>query len=129
MQRQGESDEVVGWLVQRLRWAHGPVTRDQLAQDLRVHAAETWGYRWEPATAARRVREAIKAARRHGWPVVSLGSGFRLARTAEERHRAAERIREMARDLLAEASRLEETPVPGDLVQGELFEAAAGGGR
>jgi hypothetical protein len=128
MQRQGENDEIVGWLVQRLRWAHGPVTRDQLAQDLRTHAADTWGYRWTASTAARRLREAIKAARRHNWPVVSLGDGFRLARTAEERRRAAERLRDMARDLLAEASRLEATPLAGDPVQGELF-AAAGGGR
>jgi len=94
-----------------------------LAADLQQHAAATWGVHWSRTTAARRLREGIKAARREGFPVVSLGEGFQLARSRAERHQAAERLREMARDLLAEAAVLESVPVPGDARQGELFAA------
>lgn len=115
--------EISSWLAQRLRFATGPLTRDTLARELQEHAEGTWGYRWSQSTAARRLREGIKAARRDGFPVVSLGDGFRLAKTQRERHAAAEKLRVMARDLLAEAAVLEAVPLPGDARQGDLFEA------
>lgn len=112
---------ISSWLVQRLRFATEPIIRDVLARELRDHAAGTWGYRWSESTSARQLRHGIKAARRAGFPVVSLGDGFSLARTDAERHKAAERLREMARDLLYEASLLEHVPLRGEARQGDLF--------
>jgi len=129
--RGAECPEAAGWLVERLRLTSRPVKRDRLAEELRQRAAEAWGHNWTLSTAARRLREAIKAARRQGWPIVSLGRGFQLARTQADRHKAAERLRDMARDLMAEASHLEAASVPGDQVQRALFTEAGGepGGR
>jgi hypothetical protein len=120
MQQHTDHPEVRAWLVQHLRFSQGPATRDQLSLELKDHAAETWGYRWSLSTAARRLREAIDAALEDGWPIVSQGSGFYLARTAAERHEAAERIRKTARRLFVKAEALEHAPVPGDLQQLDL---------
>jgi len=120
MKRHTDCPEVRGWLLQRLRFASGPATRNQLASELRVFASDTWGYSWTLDTAARRIREAIDAAISDGWPIISRGSGFYLARTKEERHEVAERIRTTARRLFAKAARLECAPVPGDMRQLEL---------
>jgi len=119
----GASREIVGWLVQRLRFATEPVLRDDLADELRDHAAGTWGYRWSPSTAARRLREATRAAINGGWPLVSESEGFFLARTPEQRKAAAERIEQIANDLLDRASALRNAPVSGE--QARLFGEAS----
>jgi len=115
----GAAREVVAWLVQRLRFAETPVLRDVLAGELQAHAELTWGYRWSRSTAGRRLREAIRAAGDAGWPVVSEGEGFFLARTREQRQAAALRLRQIADDLLDRAARLEVAPVSGEQV--DLF--------
>lgn len=119
----GAAREIVAWLVQRLRFATEPVLRDDLASELRDHAASAFGLRWSPSTSARRLREAIRAATDGGWPVVSEGEGFFLARTPEQRQAAALRLRQIADDLLERAARLEVAPVSGEQV--EMFGGAS----
>ena len=127
MRRQDEAD--VAWvarcIVTELRFSPKPLSRDQLTDRVLEHGITSLGLGWKRTTASRRVRDAFKELRRQGYPVLSDGRGFKLATTAEERHRAAEKIRKMARSLFAEADRLEAAPVPREPVQAELFEGAA----
>lgn len=117
----GAATEIVGWLVQELRFAVEPVKRDRLAARLQDWAYLAFAARWSLSTSARRLREAIKEARRQGYPVVSLGDGFHLARTREARERAAERLEKIGRDAFAEARRLREARLPGEETQLELW--------
>lgn len=111
--------EVSRWLVRRLIGARNPISRRQLGAELQAWAiGQEW--RWSTATAVRRLREGISAARRDGFPVVSVGAGFFLARRPEDRRQAAERLRKQARAMFSEADRLEHTPVPEEMQQLEL---------
>lgn len=112
-------------IVAALRWSETPLTRDQLTEHVLKHGTTDLGVRWLPTTAARRVRDAFKLLRRQGYPVLSDGTGFKLATTAQERHRAAEKMRKMAQDLFGEADRLEAAPLPSEPVQG-TFEGTPG---
>ncbi len=123
-QREGDTEVVAHAIVSILRWAPEPIARDQLSNQVHDHITLTLGYLWQRATTERRVRDAFKELRRQGYPVVSDGKGFKLATTSDERHRAAEKLRKMARSIFAEADRLEAAPVPREPVQAELFEAA-----
>ncbi len=126
MRRQDEADVV--WvarcIVTQLRFSPKPLTRDQLTDRVLEHGVTSLGIDWKRTTASRRVRDAFKELRRQGYPVVSDGKGFKLATTTDERHRAAEKLRKMARNLFAEAERLEAAPVPREPIQTEMFEVA-----
>ena len=127
MRRQDEAD--VAWvarcIVTQLRFSAKPLTRDQLTDRVLEHGVASLGVGWKRTTASRRVRDAFKELRRLGYPVVSDGKGFKLATTVDERHRAAEKLRKMARSLFAEADRLEAAPVPREPVQVEMFEVVS----
>ena len=117
----GAEPEIVAWLVQRLRFALEPVTRDTLTDELLAYVTGTYGLHWQTTTAARRLREAINRATEDGWPIVSVHGGFQLARTRADRHQAAERLRKTARRLFVRAEKLDGAAVSGDMLQGELF--------
>ncbi len=126
MRRQDETEVtwVARYIVTALRCSPKPLTRDQLTDGVLEHGLTREEIAWKRTTAARRVRDAFAALRRQGYPVVSDGKGFKLATTDDERHRAAEKLRKMARSIFAEADRLEAAPVPREPVQAELFEVA-----
>ena len=124
-QREGDTEVVAHLILTILRWALAPVTRDQLTDQVRDHMTLSLGYQWQRTTTERRVREAFKVLRRQGYPILSDGTGFKLATTDEQRHQAAEKMRKMARSLFVEADRLEAAPLPADPVQ-RSFEGGPG---
>lgn len=122
-ERERDAAWVARCIVTALRWSAVPLTRDQLTERVLEHGAAMYlGVRWQRTTAARRVREAFKALRRQGYPILSDGTGFKLATTNQERHQAAEKMRKTARSLFVEADLLEAAPIPAEPVQGRLAE-------
>ena len=113
----GAAPGIVAWLLQELRFAPEPITRDVLAAALREHAAGSFGVRWSPSTASRRLREAINQAIREGWPIVSVDGAFQLAQTTTQRHAAAERLRKMAAEIMTRADNLEFAKGRGEQVE------------
>ncbi len=112
--------EVRSWLLQRLRFDPRPVTRDVLAVDLVDFAWPNLGLRWTQATAARRLREAFGRLERDGHAVISDGTGYRLAHTAEERALAARKIERMGLSCLRRAADIRGLTINGELRQLEL---------
>jgi hypothetical protein len=121
-ERERDAAWVARCIVTALRWSEQPLTRDELTEHVFETSRALFGLRWQRTTAARRVREAFKALRRQGYPILSDGTGFKLATTNQERHQAAEKMRKTARSLFVEADLLEAAPIPADPVQGRLAE-------
>ena len=112
--------EVRSWLLQRLRFSEVPVTRDLLADELSDFAWHELALNWTPATAARRLREAFGRLEHEGHAVLSDGTGYRLAHTAEERALAARKIERMGLSCLRRAADIRGVSLGGELRQLEL---------
>lgn len=116
----------VAWVAEsiltRLRWARGPVPRDELTASVMGVAIMVRGRCWNAATAARRVREALEALLEGDSPVISAGGGFKLASraTAAERDRAAHLAERQAVRLLTKARRIRAVVLPGEPVNRDL---------
>ncbi len=115
-----EHSEIRRWLLRRLGSATAPVTRDALAAELVGYVAGTFGAAWSASTAGRRIREAAARLERDGHPVLSDGTGYRLARTAEERALAARKIERMGLSCLRRAADIRGLTINGELRQLEL---------
>jgi len=115
-----DHSEVGRWLLERLRQSTAPVTRDILAAELVAHVACAFGAAWTSATAGRRIREAAARLERDGHPVLSDGTGYRLARTAEERRLAARKMERMGLSCLRRAADIRGLTLAGELKQLEL---------
>ena len=109
--------EVRSWLLQRLRFSPAPVTRDVLSVELRYFVLNELGFLWTPATAARRLREAFGRLVHDGHAILSDGTGYRLAHTAEERALAARKIERMGLSCLRRAADIRGVSLGGELRQ------------
>lgn len=109
--------EVRSWLLQRLRFSETPVTRDVLAVDLVDFARYNLGIDWTQNTAARRLREAFGRLEHDGHAILSDGTGYRLAHTAEERALAARKIERMGLSCLRRAADIRGVSLGGELRQ------------
>ena len=109
------------WLLDRLRWAIEPVTRDVLAAELSDWARAELGLAWSRETAARRLREAFGELEKRGDAVVSDGTAFRIATTQAERDTAARKMEKTGIACLQRAANIRKLTLGGELRQLGLF--------
>ena len=113
--------DLTRWLLDRLMCALQPLTRDELANDLRYYEAACKKPMWTRETAARRLRELFSALEADGHLVVSTGHGFYIGTSEEDRQKAARRLEKQGMALLARAARIRRIPLREEMRQLELF--------
>lgn len=114
--------ELKATLYKTLKYSCEPLKRGTLIYYL---GARLPAIRWSQATWARRIREAIDDLISDGVPVVSDGTGFRIAAHVEELEAGLRKKERMALTLLRQVSRARRIPLGHLAKQLGLFEGVA----
>lgn len=111
--------EVVEALRRTLRYFDRPLKRGELVREV---SGRCRAHGWSLATWSRRIREAVAVLISEGIPVVSDGTGFRIARTQDEMEIPLRMLEHQIRSLCVKYAQAKGIPLHQVAKQPGLFD-------
>lgn len=124
MHHQAVKHWLKSWVRQVLATTTRPIPRGELVTHAAAALRKEWPRPLKYSTITREMRRAIYELQCDGIPILSDGTGFRVAQTDLERKAAAAKLRKAGLACMARAATIMRIPLEGEAHQQSLFEVS-----